>query len=205
MKKKFRYQQFHRSPPNLCEILAWKTDKYLVSNFFFKLPGSFFPGIYPGCGLSPGLQCLLDEKHLINMRPLTSSRAGNAFERAWRKVCLKQAILSFRAHLIHSFAEFFVCLFVLSLFFGTHSKLLVMYCELLFVLVSKGRVSLWENGNCEACISISSPPPSLGPETVLLASWTTVCPLQNGGLEPIELMWCSGSWGPTECFLTGHL
>lgn len=97
------------------------------------------------------------------------------------------------------------CLFVLSLFFGTHSKLLVMYYELLFVLVSTGRVSLWESGSCEASISISSPPPSLGPETVLLASWITVCPLQNGGLEPVELMRCSGSWGPIECFLPDRL
>ena len=49
------------------------------------------------------------------MCPLRSPLVGNAVEWAWRKVCLKQAVLSFRAPLLHSFAEFlFVCLFFLS-------------------------------------------------------------------------------------------
>ena len=160
MKKKFWSQQFHRSPPNLCEILAWKTDNYLISNFFvFQTTWFFLPWDLSWMWTEPWFP--IDENHSINMRPLTSPMVGNPVEWAWRKACLKRAVLSFGAHLLHSFAQLFV-----SVNLWLYSRVWQIGSDS-FCLFS---LFLWDHGSLELT-------------TIYLPSPSRFCPEQFGRVE----------------------
>lgn len=195
------YQQFYKGSPNICDILTGKNREIVNIWVFFQQPASFFPGVCPPWGLSPGLLRTIDTQELFP--PLPPLVLGRAAEQAWRRVCLKQAILPFRAQL-HSFGKFSLSLSLFLLLWNAFQTTSYVCAQVLFRFPREESTRGERDG--ETCSSISPLPPTLGRQ-FSLPPGPLSCPLQTGNQGPLSL-WDAQALRALRllgCFLTGNL